>query len=465
MTQGAPEDVATLLRWYRDGETSPVDVIGACLAETEESQPRLNAFRTVDTDAAVAQAHDSDLRWRAHRPCGRLDGVPVGVKDTIDVAGLSTWSGSLTTSREAAERDSPAVQRLRAEGAILLGKTTTPEFGWKPLTESPATGITRNPHDISTTPGGSSGGSAVAVATGMSLLALGSDGGGSIRIPAAFTGTVGLKPSHGRVPVWPASVLPALTHVGPITRTTADAALMLDVLGGPHPLDWTSAPPQHAYASIVEHGVRGLRVGVAVSAPGCPVAPVVADAARRAGQVLTDCGADVSMVDLPFANPAVVFDTLWFAGMAYRLNAVPVRLRGLVDEDLRARSAGASERPCADLLRAHSAVMDLRQTMGRFHQAFDLLVTPTVPTPAFGVDLAAPPGTDLSSWTSWTGFSYPFNLTQQPAISVPFGVTDSHLPLGVQVAAAKHHDDLVIRAGRALEAAATVHDISEVYGD
>lgn len=451
MTGMPATSVAALVRSYRSKELSPVEVARICLDAVHTTQQRLNAFRHVDADAVLEQARASERRWRAAAPCGRLDGVPVAIKDTFDVAGWSTWSGSLTTERAPARHDAPAVQRLKAEGATLIGKTTTPEFGWKAVTDSPATGTTRNPWDVTRTPGGSSGGSAVAVSAGLSLLGLGSDGGGSIRIPAAFTGVVGLKPSHGLVPVWPSSVLHPLAHVGPLARTVGDAALMLDVIAGPHPWDWTGGPPGVRYASAIDSGVTGLRVAVVTDAYGHPADADVTTAVLRASQVLADQGAHVDQVSMPFAKPAQAFDTLWFAGMAHRITTIPAHKRDRLDPELRAR-ADAAPASAGQLCDAIATVMRLRETMGIFHERFDLLLTPTTPVTAFCLDLPGPPPfTARDSWTSWTPYTYPFNMTQQPAMSLPFGRSVSGLPVGVQVAAAKHRDDLVLRAGRVLE--------------
>lgn len=450
-----PPDLAEVVGWYRSRSRSPVEVVQDCLNAIERGQPRLNAFRCVDADAAVAQAQAAHRRWERSRPCGRLDGVPISVKDTFAVAGEATWSGSMTTDRAPATCDSPLVARLRTEGAIIVGKTTTSEFGWKPVTDSPATGITRNPYDDTLTPGGSSGGSAVAVAAGMCALAVGSDGGGSIRIPAAFTGTVGLKPSHGLIPVWPASVLPALAHVGPIANYTGDAALVLDIAVGPDPLDWTGPPPSGRYSQIVDEGVTGLRVGVSTTAPHCTVAPAIAEAITGAARILEEHGAHISMVDLPFGDVADAFDTVWFAGMSHVVNGLPEARQHLVDEDLRRRAASYRALPADALLRASDTIMRVRQDLGRFHETYDLLLTPTVPVPPFPAGRLAPPGMTDDSWTDWTPFTYPCNLTQQPALTVPCGQTETGLPVGAHLLAAKHRDDLVLRAGRVLEDSTT----------
>lgn len=447
-------DASELTRLYASGELSPVAVVTDSLRRIERLEPRLNAFRFVeDEPALLAQARAAEQRWRSGSPLGRLDGIPVAIKDTFPVAGWSTLRGSRTADPTPARRDAPVIERLRRAGGIFVGRTTTSEFGWKGVTDSPLTGVTRNPWDAEKTPGGSSGGSAVAVAAGMSTVALGNDGGGSVRIPAAFTGTVGLKATHGRVPVWPGSVLAELAHTGPITRTVADAALLLDVLAGPHPLDWTAPPPGASFAGCLADGVDGLRVAVLAETATDPYDPAMAPAIRRAGRALEELGAQVSEVALPFADPIDAFSTIWYAGMGHLLGSLPPARRELVDPELRRHVAELGEIGVADLFRAQTAMIELRETMGLFHARYDVLATPTVPIAAFDAGACVPPGSRSRSWTSWTPLSYPFNLTQQPAISVPIALGAGGLPLGLQLVAAKHRDDLVLRAAYAVEQA------------
>lgn len=453
-----------LVRLYSSGQLSPVEVLSDCLRVVERRDGRLNAFRFVADESALAEARAAQERWRSLQPRGRLDGVPVAIKDTFPVAGWSTMRGSRTPDPTPATQDAPAIERLRRAGAIFVGRTTTSEFGWKGVTDSPLTGVTRNPWNEDKTPGGSSGGSAVAVATGMSVAALGNDGGGSVRIPAAFTATVGVKASHGRVPVWPGSVLGELAHTGPIARTTADAALLLDVLSGPHPLDWTSAAPAVGFASSLPDGVQDLRVGVLTNlAPHSPD-PAAARAMARAGSIFEELGARVSETSLPFADPVDAFSTQWFAGMGHTLAFLTPQQRELVDPELRSRVAEAGDITAADLFHAKTVATQLRETMGLFHEDYDLLVTPTVPIAAFDAGVSTPPGGRWRSWTSWTPLTYPFNLTQQPAISIPFGTNAEGLPLGLQVVAGKHRDDLVLRAAYAVEQASDLTDAAADAG-
>jgi len=255
-----------LLQLYRSGQASPVEVTQAVLARIERLNPQINAFCVVDPDAALASARASEARWQAHRssgaPVGELEGVPTTIKDLILTRGWPTLRGSRTIDpQQAWDVDAPATARLREAGAVLLGKTTTPEFGCKGETNSPATGITRNPWNTAHTPGGSSGGAAAAVAAGLGPLAVGTDGAGSVRIPAAFCGNVGLKPSFGRVPAYPLSPFGSVAHLGPHTMSVRDAALMMNVLKKPDARDWTSLPPESTdYTVGLEDGIRGMRI-------------------------------------------------------------------------------------------------------------------------------------------------------------------------------------------------------------
>ncbi|MEU3250029.1 amidase [Streptomyces sp. NPDC006997] len=442
-----------LLRGYRAGEFSPVDVARAALERAERIQPEVNAFVRLTGDDALARARESEARWRRGEPCGRLDGVPVTVKDILLTRGQPTLRGSRAVSADGPwEEDAPSVARLREHGAVFLGKTTTPEYGWKGVTDSPLSGVTRNPHDHSRTAGGSSGGAAAAVALGAGPLALGTDGGGSVRIPAAFCGIFALKPTYGRVPLYPASAFGTLAHVGPMTRDAADAALLLDVIGVPDARDWSAlGPPSGSYESALSGGVRGLRVAYSASLGGqVAVAPAVAAAVRAAVERLAELGAHVTETDPDLADPVDAFHTLWFSGAARVTQHLDARRRALLDPGLREICAEGARYSALDYLAAVDVRMDLGRRMGRFHESYDLLVTPTLPITAFEAGVEVPKGWGRRRWTSWTPFTYPFNLTQQPAASVPVGTDGDGLPVGLQLVAARHRDDLVLRAAHAL---------------
>ncbi|GCB49078.1 amidase [Streptomyces sp. NL15-2K] len=445
-----------LVDGYRKGEFSPVEATRAALERAEAIQPEVNAFVRLLADQALAQARASADRWRRGEPAGLVDGVPTTVKDILLLRGAPTLKGSKAISEHGRwDEDAPSVARLREHGAVFLGKTTTPEFGWKGVTDSPLNGVTRNPHDPSRTAGGSSGGAAAAVARGAGPLALGTDGGGSVRIPAAFCGIFALKPTYGRVPLYPASAFGTLAHVGPMTRTAADAALLLDVIGTPDSRDWSAlgAAPG-SFAAGLSGGVHGLRVAYSPTLGGqVAVQPAVAAAVRRAVERLADLGAYVTEADPDFTEPVDAFHTLWFSGAARVTQPFGPHQRELLDPGLREICDQGARYSALDYLAAVDVRMELGRRMGHFHDSYDLLVTPTLPITAFEAGAEVPKGSGHRRWTGWTPFTYPFNMTQQPAASVPVGTDGDGLPVGLQIVAARHRDDLVLRAAHALDEA------------
>ncbi|MGW2379353.1 amidase [Streptomyces sp. NPDC001658] len=444
-----------LVDGYRKGEFSPVEATRAALERAERIQPGVNAFVRLTADEALDRARASAERWRRGEPAGLVDGVPVTVKDILLMRGAPTLKGSRAVSEQGRwDEDAPSVARLREHGAVFLGKTTTPEFGWKGVTDSPLSGVTRNPHDPSRTAGGSSGGAAAAVALGAGPLALGTDGGGSVRIPAAFCGIFAMKPTYGRVPLYPASAFGTLAHVGPMTRDAADAALLLDVIGAPDSRDWSAlGPVTGAFSAGLADGVRGLKVAYSPSLGGqVAVQPAVAAAVRRAVERLAELGAYVTEADPDFTDPVEAFHTLWFSGAARVTQAFGPHQRKLLDPGLRAICDRGARHSALDYLAAVDVRMELGRRMGRFHESYDLLVTPTLPITAFEAGAEVPKGSGHRRWTGWTPFTYPFNMTQQPAASVPVGTDGDGLPVGLQLVAARHRDDLVLRAAHALEA-------------
>ena len=446
-----------LVGHYRAGEVSPVEVLDACLAQIQAQDDELNAFCLVDADRARAEARASERRWREKRPAGLLDGVPTAIKDVFLTAGWPTVRGSRAIDAGGPwQDDAPVVAALRRHGAVLPGKTTTPEFGWKAVTDSPLTGVTVNPWAPDRTPGGSSGGSAAALAAGMVPLALGTDGGGSIRIPCSFCGQVGLKGTFGRVPAWPASPFGILSHAGPMARTVGDMATLLDVLAEPDPRDWTALePPMASFVAGTNTGVAGLRIAFSADLGYAQVDPEVAAIVAAAAEVFDRLGAHVDRIDPGFGDPRWCFDVLWSTGAAALVASLgDPPPDDLLDPGVLAIVRGARERPAleyAEALRTRDAV---GLTMSLFHREWDLLLTPTVAIPAFEAGRDVPEGSDDPGWPSWTPFTYPFNLTQQPAGSMPCGFTAAGLPVGLQIVGPRYRDALVVAAMAAFEAAA-----------
>jgi aspartyl-tRNA(Asn)/glutamyl-tRNA(Gln) amidotransferase subunit A len=367
--------------------------------------------------------------------------------------GWPTLRGSKCISADQRwEVDSPVTARLRENGLVLLGKTTTPELGWKAVTDSPLTGITRNPWDPSRTSGGSSGGSAAAVAAGMGELSVGTDGGGSVRIPASFCGIVGFKPTHGRIPLYPASPFGPLSHAGPMARSVDDVALLLDVLALPDYRDPAAlSQPVGTYREAVRRDVRGLIAAFSPSLGYVDVEPEIATIVASAVTALSEAGLHVEEADPGFTDPIDSFGLLWSTGAAKWLDTFPAGSAELVDPGLRKVWEKGLTYSASDYLDASADRAALGIRMGEFHTRYDVLITPTMPISPFEAGHDVPPGSGLESWPEWTPFTYPFNMTQQPAISVPVGFTSDGLPVGLQIVGPRHSDDLVLAVAKLLE--------------
>lgn len=444
-----------LIRLYRDKALSPVEVTRAVLERIRRFDSDVVAFCLVDEEQALASARAAEARWQRGEPLGLVDGVPTALKDMVLTRGWPTLRGSQVVDAEGPwGEDAPAAARLREQGAVLIGKTTMPEFGWKAVTDCALTGITRNPWALDRTPGGSSGGAAAACALGMGALHVGSDGGGSIRIPAAFTGVFGLKPSFGRVPAAPLGPYGSLSHVGPLTRTVADAALMLNVLALPDPRDWQALPYDgRDYAQDLDGGVQGLRIAFSPALGYARVEPDVADRVARAAALFQNLGAVVEEIDPGFDDPRETFRTHWYAAVASLMRGFTDEQRAMMDSGLRELAEDGARIGLMDYLAAASDRNALGIHMRQFHQHYDLLLTPAVPITAFAAGQEVPEPREGARWFDWAPFSSPFNLTQQPAASVPCGLSDAGLPVGLQIVGPMHADALVLRAARALEAA------------
>ncbi|MEU3625929.1 amidase [Amycolatopsis coloradensis] len=442
-----------LVAAYATGELSPVEATQNALRAIEERDGEINAYCLVDADKALEQAKASEIRWRDGNPIGWLDGVPASIKDMFLTQGWPTLRGSRCIDPgQQWDVDSPVTARLRENGLVLLGKTTTPELAWKGVTDNTLTGITRNPHDPSTTAGGSSGGSAAAVAAGMGELSVGTDGGGSIRIPASFCGIVGLKPTHGRIPLFPASPFGPLSHAGPMARSVDDTALLLDVLSMPDYRDPAAlAPPVSTFREAVRRDVRGLIAAYSPTLGFVDVDPEVAEIVKSAVQSLGNAGLHIEETDPGFTDPKPAFDILWSTGAAKWLDTFPAGSAERVDPGLRKVWEFGKTFSASDYLGANAERAALGILMGEFHTRYDVLITPTVPIPAFEAGHEVPPGSGISGWPDWTPFTYPFNMTQQPAISVPAGRTSSGLPVGLQIVGPRHSDDLVLAVAKLLE--------------
>ncbi len=446
--------VAELLAGYARKTFSPVDVAKACFARIARLDPTFNAFCLVDEESALAAAKASEARWTRGTPSGTLDGVPVTIKDLLLTKGWPTLRGSRLVAREQAwDEDAPAVARLREQNAVLLGKTTTPEFGWKGIGDSPLTGITRNPWNAAKTAGGSSAGAAVAAALGMGALHIGTDGGGSIRMPAGFCGIFGLKPTYGRVAAHPASPAGLLAHIGPMTRGVDDAARMMETIGRPDARDVFSLPVDGgSWLLDLEKGVAGLRVGYSPRLGAASVDPEIAAATDGVAKLLADLGAIVEPAEPEMGDLREAFYRLWTAGLARPLLAQPRERWRECDPGLVATTEAGERWTAQEFLAADAIRMRASEALARFHRRYDLLLTPQLPITAFaaGQDVATP---DQTYWIDWTPFTYPFNMTRNPAASVPAGMHSDGLPMAIQLVGRYFEDRTVLRAARAIERA------------
>lgn len=454
MTDLADKTAAELLEGYRVGEFTPVDATEAVLRRIGERDGALNAFVLVDQEAALDSARTSARRWRAGEPLGPGDGVPTSIKDIFPTTGWPTLRGSLLIDESGPWNfDAPCVARLKETGAVLLGKTATPEFAWKGVTDCQRSGETSNPWDPAVHAGGSSGGSASAVGAGMGPWSVGTDGGGSVRIPASFTGTVAIKPTYGTVPMFPSSPFGTLAHAGPMARTVQDTALLMDIISGFDSRDWSALPtPRTSFLEGLEDGVQGLRIAYSPTLGFGTNDPEVERLVGQAVRTLEELGAVVDEVDPGIEDPIEPFHVLWFTGAAKVLEAYGPGALDRVDPGLRAGIEQYIDSSALDYLDATAVRMAMGVTMGAFHETYDLLVTPTMPITAFDCTRQAPEGWSSQMWTAWTPYTYPFNMTQQPGASVPCGVAGG-LPVGLQFVAARTQDALVLRAARAYEKA------------
>lgn len=445
---------AELSAAYAARDLSPVEVAETCLGRIEALDSKINAFCHLDPAESLAQAERSEARWLAGDPLSPLDGVPVGVKDLLLTKGWATRRGSLTVDPKGPwEEDAPTVARLREAGAVLIGKTTTPEFGWKGSTDSPLTGITRNPWNTQKTPGGSSGGSSAALAARFCPLALGTDGGGSIRIPASFAGVYGIKPSFGRVPAYPLSPFGTVAHVGPMSRTVLDSAMLMNVIAKPDARDWHSLPYAPTdYAAEIEESMRGKKIAYSPRLGYAKkVVPEVEALVAAAVKRFEHMGAHVELVDPSDEDPSPIFFNLWWGGAGFLLGDLPEDKKKRLDPGLRRMAEEGTRIPLKEYLASNLARGAYGSKLRRFMEKYDFLLTPSVATPAFDAGVISPMGDDGKAWMQWTPFSFPFNLTQQPAASVPCGFTKDGLPVGLQIVGRMFDDKGVLAASYAYE--------------
>ncbi len=437
---------------YLKRELSPVEVTKALLHRIERLNPVFNPYVTVTHEHALEQAVRAERAYMAGN-AGTLAGIPGSLKDLTPTKGILTARGSLLYRNWAPDYDAPIAERLDDAGMVLLGKTTTPELGWKGDSGNRVNGPVHNPWMVGRTAGGSSGGAAAAVALGLGPIAQGTDGAGSIRIPCGFCGLYGLKPSWGRVPQYPASVVELLSHAGPITRTVKDAAMMLTAMAGAHPMDRLSLPDSTDYLAEMEGGIDGLRIAWSPDLGYARIDPDVQRVAAAAAARFQELGCNVEEAHPGLSDPWEIADVIWAASFAGVFKDNLNEVRDLLDAGLVAvidRGRGVSG---AELATAYARRNDYYHGWREFMDAYDLFLSPTLPVTAFNAgndhpgDIAGHP----TSYLGWTAFTYPFNITGQPAATVPAGFAGDGLPVGLQIVGRWRDDAGVLRASAALE--------------
>jgi aspartyl-tRNA(Asn)/glutamyl-tRNA(Gln) amidotransferase subunit A len=439
----------------RTRQISPVEYLRALLDRITALEPRVNAFAYLAADQAMDAARRAEAALMGGERIGRLHGIPVTIKDLAITKDMPTQSGSLIMKGNQPSEDTPIVPRLKAEGAIILGKTTTSEFGWTGVSRSPLTGITHNPWKHGYNAGASSAGAGAAAAAGFGPLHQGSDGAGSIRMPSHFCGVFGLKPSFGRVPYYPVGTGDLTSHMGPMTRTVADAALLLEVMGGPHHLDYTTleAWPAH-YGARLHEGIKGKRIAYSPDLGHARVDPEVAALVQAAAQRFSELGATVEQVATPWAAPGPELIRFFWSAHMTRLKPYLAKWESQMDPGLVACIKASDNVSVADYQAARERKMPYIANIHRFFEEWDFLLTPAVSVAAFPAEKLMPdhwPAHDWD-WVSWAEFSYPFNMSWNPAASVPCGFTAAGLPVGLQIVG-KRFDDLgVLQAAAAFEA-------------
>jgi len=449
---------AELSELFASGKASPVEAAKASLDRIERLNPAVNAFAYVVPEMALAAAKESEARWKKGEPLSPIDGAPTTIKELTPVKGIPWRRGSALGSREPSDKEFLIMKRLRGAGVTVLGTTTSPEFGWKGVTHGPALGNTLNPWRTDRASGGSSGGAAVAAALNMGVLHEGSDGAGSIRIPSSFSGVFGIKPSFGWIPADTPAPLFELAHRGPLARTVEDAALFLNATTGPTPLamyGYCPTPVPDWREAIKGAGVKGMTIGYSRNLGYAEVQPDVAAAVERAASRLADMGAIIEEVDPGFANPQDALLVLWYAAEARTVElANPTEeQKRLMDPGLLRIYTNGRAYSARDYIAADQVRAELKVTMALFHEQYDALMLPTMPVTAIEAGVDFPGGVEGKDWSDWSPFTYPFNMTGQPAVSVPCGFDAGGLPIGLQFVGPRYRDDIVLKLAAAYQAA------------
>lgn len=446
--------VDELTKGFANRSISPVEATKACLSRIEMYNDKYNALCFVDKEGAIKSAEESEKRWFKNQPLSSIDGVPTTSKDTTMVKGwISTLGSSVLNNEKPATEDSSCVARLKEAGVSLLGLTNSPEVGWKGVTDSLRHGITRNPWNENVTPGGSSGGAAAAAALGMGCLHVGTDAGGSIRIPASFTGIFGHKPSFGKVPNFPPSAFSTVSHAGPMTRTVKDAAHMLNIMAKPDTRDWYTLPyKEEDYVALCSKDISDLKIAFSPNMGGnTPVDEDIAKQIRQSVKIFEELGATVIEQDFDFGNSKEIFDQYWHASVAWRLKDVKEEQLEMIDPGLLEVFRNSKNFTLSDYVNANQLRNKMGSDINIFQEKYDLIITPTLPITAFTAGKNVPDNSNFEAWSEWAAFCYPINLTRQPACSIPCGFDKKGLPIGLQIIGRQFDDATVLRAAAAFE--------------
>ena len=426
--------VSELSKLIKNKEVSPTELLDSTLKKIEKLDPILNSFAFLDIEGAKILAKESEKRMMSNSLLSELDGIPTSIKDLIAQKNLPQRFGSKTTSDNLVSADAPSVERLRNAGAILLGKSTTSEFGCKGVGDSPLTGVTRNPWNIKLTPGGSSCGAASMVAAGIVPYAIGTDGGGSIRIPAALTGLFGIKAQFGRVPVYPTSATPTLAHVGPLTRNVLDACKVLQIISGKDFRDpFTVTENVPIYENFIKEK-KSYKIAwsptLGYGKNDSNVMKILDNAIKN----ISSLGYKIDTIDKVLdEDPINLWNAEFYAGVGTRLKSVIENSPDLIDPAVLDVLKVAINQKMNDYYSLVFQRYAFREKMRIFFDQYDLLITPTLPCAAFEVGLNVPKNMPDKNIVSWVTYTYPFNLTGQPAASINAGYTSENLPVGMQV--------------------------------
>ena len=454
-TDLARATAAELSDLYATGKASPVESMSAILARAARVNPTLNALTRIDADDSLAAARLSESRWRAGAPLSPLDGVPVSIKELVRTAGWPLTMGSRLTDKSPAAEDAPAVSRLREAGAIVFAQSASPEYGYKGVTDSPLHGITRNPWNPERTPGGSSGGAGAAVAAGLGPLAIGTDGGGSVRIPASMCGLVGLKATFGRVPAWPASMHGDLANTGPMTRTTIDCALMMNALAKPDPRDPFALPPDGMdYAAALDRPLTGRKVAFMLHQGDHPLDEQVRTRVTAAAGAFEELGCVVEEAEAPFDSDEAggVWAVHWMSSIQRLLQLYPEDRHSEFDPGLLEQARIGASFTVQTLVDAQIRRREIAHRWNLFFERYDFAIGPTLAVAPWGVGRNLPDGPDGKPNLNWAR-TVAYNLTRHPAVSVPCGLSADGVPIGLQIAAGHHKDAEVLAAAAAFEKA------------